>query len=103
MTTKDNMPQTTKERSKEDVFHFFCQDVKDVVQERGDAFIREMAAWLWERMKPEERCVYKEEARNKEQNLPQLEFKNKRRPRRRYCTRNERVLKRTETQMRMNQ
>lgn len=88
--TKDNMPQTTKE-SPEDGFHFFSLDVKKKVQERGAAFISEMAASIWEHMNPDERWVYEEQARNKKQIPCQVDLK-KCRPRRRYCARIERVL-----------
>jgi hypothetical protein len=64
MMTKVNMPQTTKE-SLEDGFHFFCLDAKKKAQERGAAFISEIATSMWEHTKPDERCVYKEQVRNK--------------------------------------
>jgi hypothetical protein len=102
MMTGDNMSQTKKE-SPEDGFHFFFLDVKKKVQERGDAFISEMAASMWEQVKPDERRVYEEQARNKKQNLCELDFKNKFRPRRRYCARIERVLNRANGQIKTTQ
>ncbi|PNF31828.1 hypothetical protein B7P43_G09258 [Cryptotermes secundus] len=87
----DNMPYTKKE-SPEDGFHFFCMDVEKQVQERGAAFISEMAASMWEHMTPDERWGYEEQARNKEHSLSHVDFRNEFRPRRTYCARIERVL-----------
>jgi hypothetical protein len=64
------IPQTKKE-IEEDAFYFFFLDVKKEARERGAAFISEMAASMWEHMKPEERWKYEEQARNKKQNLCQ--------------------------------
>jgi hypothetical protein len=35
------------------------------VEEKGDAFISDMAASIWELIKPDERWVYEEQARKK--------------------------------------
>jgi hypothetical protein len=55
------MLYTTYESPK-DEFHFFFQNVRKKVEERGDAFISEMAPSMWEHMTPDERCVYEEQA-----------------------------------------
>jgi hypothetical protein len=102
MMTGSNMPQK-KDQSPGDGFHFFLMDIHKKVQERGAAFISEMAASIWEHMKPDERWVYEEQARKEKQHLYQVEFKNKFRPRRRYCARIERVLNRANRQTKMAQ
>jgi hypothetical protein len=79
MMTEDNMPQSKKENP-EDGFHFYFLDVKKKAQEKGAAFISEMAASMLEHMNPDERWEYEEQARNKKQYLCQVEFKNKIRP-----------------------
>jgi hypothetical protein len=48
-----------------------------MAQERGAAFISEMAVSIWEHMKPDERSVYEEQARNKKPNLCQVDLNNK--------------------------
>jgi anti-sigma factor ChrR (cupin superfamily) len=102
MMTGDNMPQTKKE-SPEDGFHFFLMDIQKKMQERGAAFISEMAAPMWEHMKQDERWVYEEQARRKKQNLCRVDFKNKFRPRKRHCARIERVLNMANRQTKMAQ
>jgi hypothetical protein len=44
----------------------------------------EMAVSMWERMKPDERWVYEEQARAKKQHLRQVDFKKTFQPRRRH-------------------
>ncbi|PNF19324.1 hypothetical protein B7P43_G07310 [Cryptotermes secundus] len=96
------MPQTKKE-SPEDGFSFLLLDVQKKVQERGAAFMSEMAALMWEHMTPDERWTYEERPRNKKQNLSHADSKNKFRPRRRYCLWLERVLIRANRQTSMTQ
>jgi hypothetical protein len=73
MMAEDNMPSIKKE-SPEDGFHFFFLHVKKKVQERGAAFITEMATSIWEHMKRGVRWVYGEQAQIKKQNLCQVGF-----------------------------
>jgi hypothetical protein len=54
MMSEDNMSQRKKE-SPEDGFHFFFLDVQKEVQEGGAPFMSEMAASMWEHVKPDER------------------------------------------------
>jgi protein maelstrom len=102
MMTGENMPQKEKDRA-EDGFSSFFLDVQKKVQERDAAFIREMAASMWENMTPDDRWAYEEQVRNKEQNLSHVESKNKFRPRRIYCPWLERLLNRDNGQNRSTQ
>jgi hypothetical protein len=95
------MPQRKKDRAG-DGFHTFFLDEQEV-QGRGAPFITEMAASMWEDMSPDERCVYEEQTRNKEQNLSHVHFRNEFRPWRRYCAWLERLLNRADRQIRMTQ
>jgi hypothetical protein len=75
------MPQTEKEEM-EDAFIFFLLHVMQKVQERGSAFISEMAASAWAQMNPEERLPYEEQARNMKWNLRRVDFGNRLQPQR---------------------
>jgi protein maelstrom len=99
--TQQNMPETKKE-SPEDGFNLFVLDVEKKVKERGTAFINEMAASMWEHMKPDERRVYEEQAQIKKQNLCHVGFKKKCRPRRRYRAPSEQGWKGANRQIRMD-
>jgi hypothetical protein len=76
MKTNANMPYTTYESTNEE-FHFFFQGVRKKMEERGDAFISEMAPSMWDHMTLAERWVYEEQAQKDKQKVPQLDFKTK--------------------------
>ena len=52
------------------------RDVQKKVQEKGAAFNREMAAWMWKHITPDERLAYEEQARKKELKLSHVVFRN---------------------------
>jgi hypothetical protein len=81
-------------------FYFFLLDIMQKVQERGSAFISEMAASVWEHIQPDERWVYENQAQNRERNLCQVDVKNKLKPTRRCHARNWRAPKSASKQMR---